>query len=286
MTRTQRVPVTPGELLVVAEGKRTAPTVVLVHGYPDTHELWDEVAADLRTDHHVVRYDVRGAGGSSAPRTPAGYGMAHLLDDLIAVVDATSDGAPVHLVGHDWGAIQGFAAVRTPSVAARLASFTAVSAPGLEVARWWLHRRLTAPSPTGLLAVVRQVGRSWYTGAFQVPVLPELVVRASIERVMRRTHPHPSPTLVTDAVRGIGLYRANGAPAGLLDPVGDLPAGPPVQVVTGREDPFVTPRVFDDLRDRLGVPVHEVDGAHWLPITHADVVAAHVRALVSRTRRD
>ncbi|MFC7612955.1 alpha/beta fold hydrolase [Actinokineospora soli] len=55
------------ELAVFEQGDPAAPTVLLVHGYPDTHRMWDGVAARLAEDYHVVRYDVRGAGASSAP---------------------------------------------------------------------------------------------------------------------------------------------------------------------------------------------------------------------------
>jgi hypothetical protein len=57
-------------LAVFEEGDPAHPTVMLLHGYPDTHRVWDEVAARLRDRFHVVRYDVRGAG--APPRPPTG----------------------------------------------------------------------------------------------------------------------------------------------------------------------------------------------------------------------
>lgn len=281
-TSSTRVPVPIGHLHVVERGPEDAPTVVLIHGYPDTGALWDPVAERLAVDHHVVTYDVRGAGASSAPADESGYRMEHLLSDLEAVLDATAPDRAVHLVGHDWGALQGFAGVLTPHLADRLASYTAMSAPAPEVVRWWVRSLLDEPSPAGLTRLFRQAGRSWYVAAFQLPVLPERVIRLTVRRSLRSAgHPSPSPTVVDDAARGIGLYRANGTPGRLRDPLGALPAGLPVRVVTGRDDPFVLPRVFDDLRDRLGVPVTEVAGGHWLPLTHPDEVATHVRRLVA-----
>ncbi len=276
--RQRQVEVAIGQLAVTERGEPdAAPTVVLVHGYPDSSHLWGPVADQLAADHHVVTYDVRGAGASSAPRDRSGYHLRHLMDDLLAVVDATASGRPVHLVGHDWGAIQAFAAARTPAVASRLASVTAMSAPGLEVARWWLRTRLDERDPAALWQVAGQAGRSWYVGAFQVPAVPELVVRRLLPATLRRGgHPSPSPTVVEDAVRGIELYRANGW-GPWREPLGDLPEDLPLRVVTGRADPFVSPRVFDDLRDRLGIPVRVIDGGHWLPLTHPEAVAAQIR---------
>jgi pimeloyl-ACP methyl ester carboxylesterase len=282
VTSTRAVTGSAGALSVVERGPDAGPTVLLLHGYPDTSHLWGPVGDRLASDHHVVAYDVRGAGASDAPAGVEGYVMSRLLEDLATVVDATSGGRAVHLVGHDWGAIQGFAAVRSPTIAARLASFTAVSAPGLEVARWWLRGVLAEPSARHLSHLAGQVARSWYVGAFRVPVLPDLLVRATVERALRLArHPDPSATVVEDAVRGIGLYRANGSDGRFFDTPGVLPADLPVQVVTGRWDPFVSPRVFDDLRDRLGVPVGEVDGGHWLPLTHPGDVAEHVRTFIA-----
>ena len=44
-------------------GDTSKPTVVLVHGYPDDHHVWDLVVERLRNRFHVGTYDVRGAGG-------------------------------------------------------------------------------------------------------------------------------------------------------------------------------------------------------------------------------
>ena len=53
-------------LAVFQHGNPLNPTVILVHGYPDNHEVWDGVVAQLQNDFHVVTYDVRGSGASSA----------------------------------------------------------------------------------------------------------------------------------------------------------------------------------------------------------------------------
>ena len=74
-------------LAVQTSGDPASPTVVAVHGYPDDHTVWDGVVADLAVDHRVVTYDVRGAGGSDAPRDRAGYRLDRLTDDLVAVMN-------------------------------------------------------------------------------------------------------------------------------------------------------------------------------------------------------
>jgi pimeloyl-ACP methyl ester carboxylesterase len=286
VTTTRRIPVDIGDLAATERGPEDGPTVVLVHGYPDTSHLWDPVASDLAADHHVVTYDVRGAGASAAPAGRSGYRLRHLLDDLAVVIDATASGGRVHLAGHDWGAIQGFAALTDDAVAGELASFTALSAPGIEVARWWLRARFEDRSPASLARVTRQLASSWYLAAFQLPVLPEWLVRRSVEPLLRAGgHPAPSPTVVEDAVRGLELYRANRSDEPSNAPVGRLPEHLPVRVLTGRRDRYVTPRVFDDLRDRLDVPVTEVDAGHWLPLEVPALVADHIRTTVAGAER-
>lgn len=257
------------------------PTVVLVHGYPDTSAVWTPVVARLARDHHVVTYDVRGAGGSERPATTAGYALPLLVADLAAVVDAVRPEGGVHLVGHDWGAIEGFAAVTDPAVAARLASFTALSAPGLDVAA---HRIRSAfmEGPSGWRGVARQTMRSWYIAAFQMPLLPRAVWTLGLARRWPHlqdggTGPgHPARTLLADAVAGVGRYRSN-RPAGAVSRLRI-----PTRVLVGSRDAFVTPWLFDRV-GRLGddVRVEVVEGGHWLPRSHPDLVAARVAATVS-----
>src|SRR5207249_9750884 len=92
-----------GVRLAVREaGPADAPVVLLIHGYPDTSGVWDEVAALLADRLRVVRYDVRGMGASTKPSGRRPYALEHLVTDMVAVIDATAGGRPIHLVGHDW----------------------------------------------------------------------------------------------------------------------------------------------------------------------------------------
>src|SRR4051812_49597880 len=95
--RNRRVKADGVRLAVRERGPRTAPAVVLVHGYPDSQAVWEPIAELLAEDFHVVTYDVRGAGGSSRPRRTRAYAMENLAADLRAVIDAVSPGRPVHL---------------------------------------------------------------------------------------------------------------------------------------------------------------------------------------------
>ncbi|HEX3607762.1 MAG TPA: SDR family oxidoreductase [Candidatus Dormibacteraeota bacterium] len=281
-----------GVRLVVAElGDRSAPTVVLLHGYPDTKEVWEEVAARLASRFHVVAYDMRGAGGSTAPGDTAGYDLERLVDDFVAVIDQVVPGRAVHLVGHDWGSISGWDMVTAPRLRGRVLSFTSISGPSLDHSAHWFRARLRRPTPGALGAVLGQLGRSWYIAAFQLPVLPELTWRRVMARrwpgFLRRVDGVPAgaaviaPTFATDAAQGVGLYRRNMLRR-LNRPRGDALAHAPVQLVVARRDPFVSPRIFDDL-DRWAPVLRRrtVDAGHWLPRAHPAQLAGWISEFVS-----
>ena len=91
------------------------PTVLAIHGYPDNHHLWDGVAEHLTGRYNLVAYDVRGAGESARPAGRSNYRFSQLISDTGAVIDSLGVG-PVHLLAHDWGSIQAWAAVTDETV--------------------------------------------------------------------------------------------------------------------------------------------------------------------------
>jgi len=276
------------QLAVWEHGDPADPTVVLVHGYPDTHVVWRGVVRALRDDHHVVTYDVRGAGASEAPTSRAGYDLAHLVADLVAVVDATAGDGPVHLVGHDWGSIQSWEAVCTGALGDRLASFTTMSGPALDhVAQWVREQR-----SSGRAALVRQGVRSWYVAFFQLPGLAPLGWRSFVSgpfrRYLRRVEglgddAQPGPSLPRDGANGVQLYRRN-VPSRMADPQPRTTDVPVLQVVaTG--DRFITRPVLDDVaRHCTDLRQVEVDAAHWFPAARPAEAAALIREHVSLHR--
>jgi NAD(P)-dependent dehydrogenase (short-subunit alcohol dehydrogenase family)/pimeloyl-ACP methyl ester carboxylesterase len=267
-------------LAVFEEGDPANPTVLLLHGYPDTHRVWDEVAALLRDRFHLVRYDVRGAGRSTAPRDRRYYGFDYLIADLAAVLD--SIGKPrVHLVGHDWGSSQGWEAASRPGLRDRLASFTSLSGPGLvQSAHFARHGRRRD--------VLAQTVRSWYMGIFKLPVLPELGWRTVMPRVMALTlrvtegigprAGHPAETLAQDARNGLGLYRCN---LSVLRGDGDPHVGVPVQLIEARRDMFVSPALLASLGQWApGFWHRRIEAGHWAQRSHPGTVAGMIAELV------
>lgn len=68
------------------EGPRTAPPIILIHGFTFSLESWDGWAADLARDHRVIRFDLAGHGLSgSAP--DGDYGTAARVRQLGKLMD-------------------------------------------------------------------------------------------------------------------------------------------------------------------------------------------------------
>jgi pimeloyl-ACP methyl ester carboxylesterase len=280
--------VTSGDVTIAVREHSPAgpgrPTVVLVHGYPDSQDTWGALVAQLPLqDWHVVTYDVRGAGLSGAPRDRASYRTSHLVDDLVAVLDAVlDDGERVHLVGHDWGSVQLWDAVAAepmhPRLTGRIASFTSVSGPSLDHTAW-----LTRHPHGRQRELLRQQLHSLYIVFFCLPVVPVLVWRAG-HRVVGKAiaareglpRGHWGASLRRDAVHGLELYRANVLQR--MRRPGRLRTDVPVLVVHPTRDRFLTAVLTEDLDHACtDVRVEQVDAGHWAIVTHADRIAGLVR---------
>jgi pimeloyl-ACP methyl ester carboxylesterase len=101
-----RIRVNDVELNVVTQGK--GPEVLLVHGFPDDHTVWrKQIPALVDAGYRVISVDTRGCGESEIKPHQDDYAIDKLVADLVALLDALGI-AKVRLVGHDWGALQGW----------------------------------------------------------------------------------------------------------------------------------------------------------------------------------
>jgi pimeloyl-ACP methyl ester carboxylesterase len=100
---------------VLIEGERPD-ALVMIHGWPDTHHLWDSSVQALKPFFRCVRFTLPGYDLEKPPRATSLAQMTALLADI---VDAVSPARPVHLLLHDWGCVFGyeFAAARPERVA-------------------------------------------------------------------------------------------------------------------------------------------------------------------------
>ncbi|WP_027800025.1 alpha/beta fold hydrolase [Paraburkholderia dilworthii] len=280
-------------LAAYVSGPRDAPPIVLVHGYPDSAAIWEAVRAQLDSRYRVISYDVRGAGASEAPATRSAYRLDRLAADLAAVANATCGQQPFHLVGHDWGSIQGWEAVTDPQFKGRIRSYTSISGPCLDHASPALrgrhgsgnkHRMAKQSRGSG----IRQTLRSWYIFFFHLPWLPELVWRMGGARmwplwlrVTERVQASRDPAQMRNAINGLNLYRANFIDKLLHPHVSHAHA--PVQFIVPLRDRYVGLELSVGQEGWLGPYERiELDAGHWVVLREPQLIAANIERFVAR----
>lgn len=94
-------------VIVAGEG----PPVLLVHGFPDDHQVWrHQIPALLQAGYQVIAPDLRGFGDSEVPQGKGQFRLSTLVSDLVGILDALGLNK-VRLVSHDWGAVISWALV-------------------------------------------------------------------------------------------------------------------------------------------------------------------------------
>jgi pimeloyl-ACP methyl ester carboxylesterase len=150
-------------LNVVEAGPPDGPLVILLHGFPESTDGWRHQIGPLaEAGYRVLAPDQRGYGASDKPRGVAAYALDVLAEDVVGLIDAVSRSTAT-VIGHDWGGIVAWAAIARH--------------PG----RFDRAVILNAPHPDAILRELKgnpgQLLKSWYTLAFQLPKLPEILLR-------------------------------------------------------------------------------------------------------------
>lgn len=270
---------------VWGENNTHAPTIVMVHGFPDNSLIWQRVAERLAPLFKIVAYDVRGAGDSSVPKATNDYKLKYLVEDLTAVIDHVSPHQKVHLVGHDWGSIQCWEAVTTPHLEDKIASFTSISGPSLDHAAYWLLDGIKHGSLDSKIKIANQLAHSWYIAAFHLPFASKLTWRVAFNKWPARFAKFKTlkgedfASQANDGAHGVKLYRAN-----FLDKLfkhQERKTNIPIQLIIPTKDKFVTAGVFDNLAQWAShVWRHEIEAEHWVQRTHPDEISAYIREFI------
>ena len=188
----------------------TGPAVLLLHGFPDTHELWrHQVPALHAAGFRTIAPDLRGFGASDKPGS---YGVGAHVGDMVGLLDRL-EVSVAHVVGHDWGAGIGW-------VLAALAPDRVRSLAALSVG----HPTAFARGGLG------QREKSWYMLLFQFEGVAEQWLSADDFANLREWSGHPdadavvarlaSPEALTAA---LGIYRASVPPSSFVAPPPSLP---------------------------------------------------------------
>lgn len=157
----RRVDVGDAEIFLELGGG--GPPLLLLHGFPQTHVAWHEVAPRLADEYTVVVPDLRGYGESTGPADPGAADYTHraMAQDMAAVMAALGF-EEYRVVGHDRGARVGYRfALDFPERVRKLAVLDII--PTLETAErmdyrsargryHWLFLAQPHPIPETLLA--------------------------------------------------------------------------------------------------------------------------------------
>jgi pimeloyl-ACP methyl ester carboxylesterase len=248
------------------------PLVILLHGFPEFWYAWrHQIPALAAAGLRVIALDLRGFGESERPPGIGAYRVPLVAADVAALIAHESRGgaARAAVVGHDLGGIVAYAlAARHPEVVDRLAILNAPHPAAL--AREGMR-------PAQLLA-------SWYVLFFQLPLLPELAIRARDFRVLRdlfrREPARPGAFTEDDIERYVEELRKPGAltaainyyRAALRRRGGAAPAArqrrveAPTLVIWGDRERHMVPEMTEGLERWVpNVRVEHLPGAsHWV----------------------
>jgi pimeloyl-ACP methyl ester carboxylesterase len=278
-------------LWAITEGPEEGPLALCLHGFPDIPETYAHLMAALATrGYRAVAPYLRGYHPSTIE---GAVDLEALVDDLFAWVEHLAPAAPVHLVGHDWGA-----------VITHLALLRGAGRFGASVA-------MSVPHPLAFLGNAArdpaQLRRSGYMAFFQAgPLADALVARrhgAFVERLWRDWSPGFEPPrdhlmkvrncLMRSMPRPLDFYRETARAAlrsrrwyvELTDPASRPET--PLLYLHGERDGCVGPRVArGQERHYRGVFEQETlpGVGHFLHLERPDLVVPRIVGFLERHR--
>jgi pimeloyl-ACP methyl ester carboxylesterase len=180
------------------EGDRLA---LCLHGFPECWYSWrNQLPLLARLGYRAWAPDLRGYGASDRPPRREDYAIEELMADVAGLIDASGARSTL-LLAHDWGGVVAwYCAMRRVRPLERLVVMNLPHPAVMERAlRTW-----------------RQLARSWYVFFFQLPRLPEVLLRAGNYRAIREAF----RTMAVDKGRFpdavLAVYRDNAARPGAL----------------------------------------------------------------------
>ena len=291
-----KLPLSSGiKMNVALAGPEEAPPVMLVHGFPESHRTWREIAARLGDRLRLVMPDLRGFGKSDRPKEVEAYATDTLVADIFALADALGI-ERFALVGHDWGgAIAWAAALRGNPRIERLAI---VNSP---------HPLIFQKS---LIEDEAQRAASQYMRAFRDPAMEASIARMGIDTFFEKSFSkHVDLALISpeERARYVADWGRPGALTAMLNwyrssqvlvpAVGEEAETPawvergipklriPVRVIWGLEDKALLPIQLEGIGE-VGddIEIFPLKGVgHFAPWEAPDQVADALRPFLERT---
>ncbi len=252
-------------------GDVTSLPVLCLHGFPDHYRSYRfQLPALAAAGYRAVAPMMRGYEPSSQGRRHVpDFHPLQITDDVIAWAKELGGGQPIHLVGHDWGAIVAYSAcVREPEL---FRSVTTMAVPPIHAVE------------NGIRSHPVQIANSWYTIFFQLRGLADAVVRARdyafIEKLWRdwspgfRWEPDEMAALKETFRQPGVLWSALAYYRAMLNPflpdsraasaMTRKPVRVPMLAITGATDGCMDTRLYDFIDPSLhpaGLRVERIEG--------------------------
>jgi epoxide hydrolase 4 len=164
-------------LHVVLAGPANGKPLIFLHGFPEFWFAWRrQIDHFVSSGYRVIIPDQRGYNLSDKPAGIASYSIDLLAKDVVGLLDAVA-GSKAFVVGHDWGAAVAW--YLAAQYSDRIHRTAMLSVP---------HPRVFSKN---LIINPAQLRKSWYMFLFQLPWLPEFILRrrdwALLVRALRDT---------------------------------------------------------------------------------------------------
>ncbi len=160
--------------------KRQRPPIILVHGWPEIAYSWkNQIHALASAGFRVIALDLKGFGGSDAPKDPGLYDAEHMTADFCQLLDALEIEMAI-FCGHDWGGalVWSMAQRHTERVSGVISLCTPV---------------LPRPPAPPLAIIKKRLGELHYFVQFQEAEAPERLFESDPERFFRLMFQRPPP---------------------------------------------------------------------------------------------
>ena len=180
------------------EGDRLA---LCLHGFPECWYSWrHQLPLLAQLGYRAWAPDLRGYGESDRPGRREDYAIEMLMADVAGLIDASAARSTI-LLAHDWGGvIAWYVAMRRLRALERLIIMN-LPHPGV------MER---------VMRTRRQLARSWYVFFFQIPRLPEALLRARNYRAIGDAFRNMAIDKSRFPEEVLRIYRENAARPGAL----------------------------------------------------------------------
>jgi pimeloyl-ACP methyl ester carboxylesterase len=266
------------EMDAYTAGDPNNPTIIFLHGFPESHRTWRHQMAALSDQYYCIAPDQRGYRGTSKPQAVEAYTADKLTADIFALADAFAVQDFI-IAGHDWGgaiawsvALNGQPGGFNPQWAGRVTKAIIANAP-----HPYLFQRLLITDP-------EQRAASQYIRAFRDPANDDLIREQGLTGLLSAAvkwdrspalEPEERAALLADwqdrdACFGmLNWYRASALVVPAMDDQAEMPA-----FAAGAIPTLNIPTLIIWAMDDLALPASNLDGIEDL-VTDLTLAPVH-----------